>query len=57
MRKKGKENRPKKERKSTTLLGKEKDSFEKVTARTSGALHWRPNFEQRSSHQTKICHT
>lgn len=56
MRKKGKENRPKKERKSTTQLGKEKDSFEKVTG-TSGALHWRPNFEQRSSHQTKICHT
>ena len=44
MRKKGKENRPKKERKSTILSGKEKDSFEKVTS-TSGALHWRPNFE------------
>ena len=52
---KKKKNRPKEERKSNILLRKEKRSFVKATG-TGGAPRWRPDFEQRSRRQTKICH-
>ena len=48
-------NRPKEERKSNILSRKEKRSFVKATG-TGGAPRWRPDFEQRSRRQTKICH-
>ena len=52
--KKEKKNRPQEERKGTILSRKEKKSFVKVT---EGTPRWRPDFEQRSRRQTKICHT
>ena len=52
--KKEKINRPQEERKGTILSRKEKKSFVKVTG---GTPRWRPDFEQRSRRQTKICHT
>ena len=51
--KKEKKNKPKEERKVTILSRKEKYPFVKAT----GALSWRPDFEQRSHCQTKIFHT
>ena len=53
MKKKG---RPKEERKSTTLSSKEQNSFVKAIS-TNGASRWRPDFEQRGRHPTKIYHT
>ena len=52
--KRKKKNRPQEERKGTILSRKEKKSFVKVT---EGTPRWRPDFEQRSRRQTKICHT
>ena len=47
--------RPKEERKSNILSRKEKRSFVEATG-IGGAPRWRPDFEQRSRRQTKICH-
>ena len=51
--KKEKKNKPKEKRKVTILSRKEKYPFVEAT----GALSWRPDFEQRSHCQTKIFHT
>ena len=52
----GKKSRPNENRKSTILLKKEKKSLVKATG-TGGAPRWRPDSEQRSRRQTKICDT
>ena len=56
VKKKEKKNMPEEERKSTILSRKEKNSFVKATS-TGVAPRWRPDFEQRSHRQIKICHT
>ena len=47
---------PKKKERVPFCQKKEKNSFLKTTG-TGGAPRWRPDFEQRSRHQTKICQT